>query len=156
MTFGSLRFSHVDPALCFSVEEASALIAAAGFSEPAIAEATIPYMCSPASRHARNEQVLTLSAIKTKRVTAPPRHTALPEWLVQTNQSVPLLDAFRVQATTTQIYAFIMSMIDGKRSVRDMAALLEERRLMPRAEAEASLRAFLIKMYDESETPPQL
>ena len=156
VTFGSLRFSHVDPALCFSVEEASALIAAAGFSEPAIAEATIPYMCSPASRHARNEQVLTLSAIKTKRVTAPPRHTALPEWLVQTNQSVPLLDAFRVQATTTQIYAFIMSMIDGKRSVRDMAALLEERRLMPRAEAEASLRAFLIKMYDESETPPQL
>jgi SAM-dependent methyltransferase/uncharacterized protein YbaR (Trm112 family) len=156
VTFGSLRFSRADPAACFSLEETAALIGAAGFSDPVIAEATIPYMCSPASRHARHEQVVTISATKTKRVAAPPRHTALPEWLVQSHHSVPLLDAFRVQTTTTQIYAFIMSMIDGKRSVRDMAALLEERRLMPRAEAEASLRAFLIKMYDESETPPLL
>ena len=97
-----------------------------------------------------------MTATKTRRVAAAPRHTALPEWLVQTNQSVPLLDAFRGQATSTQIYAFIMSMIDGKRSVREMAGLLEERRLMPRAEAEASLRAFLTRMYDESQTPPQL
>jgi len=151
-----LRFSRVDPALCFSAEEAAALVGAAGFSDPTIVEATIPYMCSPASRHARHEQVLTMTATKTRRVAAAPRHTALPEWLVQTNQSVPLLDAFRVQATSTQIYAFIMSMIDGKRSVREMAGLLEERRLMPRAEAEASLRAFLTRMYDESQTPPQL
>ena len=156
VTFGSLRFSRVDPALCFSAEEAAALVGAAGFSDPTIVEATIPYMCSPASRHARHEQVLTMTATKTRRVAAAPRHTALPEWLVQTNRSVPLLDAFRVQATSTQIYAFIMSMIDGKRSVREMAALLEERRLMPRAEAEASLRAFLTRMYDESQTPPQL
>ncbi len=61
-----------------------------------------------------------------------------------------------MQATTTQIYAFIMSMIDGRRSLRDMAAVMEERRLMPKAEAEAALRAFLIKMYDESRTPPNL
>lgn len=156
VTFGSLRFAQADPALCFSVEEATALIATAGFSAPAVVEATIPYMCSPASRHARREQVLTISATKTKRVPAPPRHTALPEWLIQNNRPIPLLDSFRVQATTTQIYAFIMSMIDGQRSLRDMAALMDERRLMPKAEAEAALRAFLIKMYDESQAPGHL
>jgi SAM-dependent methyltransferase len=156
VTFGSLRFSRVDPALCFSVDEAAALIAAAGFSVPTVVESTIPYMCSPASRHARNEATVTLSATKTKRVAAPPRPTALPEWLIQANRPIPQLDSFKVQATTTQIYAFIMSLIDGQRSLRDMAAVMEERRLMPKAEAEASLRAFLIKMYDESRTPTHL
>jgi SAM-dependent methyltransferase len=156
VTFGSLRFGQADPALCFSVDEATALIAAAGFSAPDVVEATIPYMCSPASRHGRTEQVLTISATKTRRVAAPPRHTALPEWLIQNNQPVPLLDSFRVQSTTTQVYAFIMSMIDGRRSLRDMATVMEERRLMPKAEAEAALRAFLIKMYDESRAPGQL
>jgi hypothetical protein len=113
-------------------------------------------MCSPASRHGRTEAVLTLAMDKSKRVAAPPRHSALPEWLVQANRPVPLLDAFKLQATTTQIYAFIMSMIDGRRSLRDMALLMEERRLMPKAEAEASLRAFLIKMYDESRAAADL
>ena len=156
VTFGSLRFSQADPALRFSVEEATALISEAGFSGPQVVEAAMPYMCSPSSRHGRREQMLTISASKAKRVAAPPRHTALPEWLIQTNQPIPLLDAFKVQATTTQIYAFIMSMIDGHRTLRDMATLMEERRLMPKAEAEASLRSFLIKMYDESQAPASL
>ena len=47
-------------------------------------------------------------------------------------------------------------MIDGHRTLRDMATLMEERRLMPKAEAEASLRSFLIKMYDESQAPASL
>ncbi len=156
VTFGSLRFAQVDPALCFSVREAAALIGATGFSAPNVVESTIPYMCSPASRHGRNEETVTLSATKTKRVAAPPRQSALPEWLIQTNKPIPQIDSFKVQATTTQIYAFIMSLIDGRRSLRDMAALMEERRLMPKAEAEVSLRDFLVKMYDESRTPTHL
>ena len=121
MTFGSLRFSDADPALRFSVEEAAALISEAGFTTSELVEATIPFMNSPASRHGRMERVVAMSAGKTRHVSTPPRHTALPEWLIQTNQPIPLLDAFKVQATTTQIYAFIMSMIDGRRSLQDMA-----------------------------------
>ncbi len=154
--FGSMRFAQADPAQCYSADEAVALIADAGFAPPVVVDTKIPYMCSPASRHGRVEQVLTISSNKVKRVATPPRHTALPEWLVQGNQPVPLLDAFRMQASTTQIYAFLMSMIDGKRTLRDMALLMEERRLMPRAEAESALRGFLIKMYDESQATTTL
>ena len=50
----------------------------------------------------------------------------------------------------TRIHAFIMSMIDGKRSLKDMAALMESQKLMPKAEAEEAIRGFLIKMYDEA------
>ena len=52
---------------------------------------------------------------------------------------------------STRIHAFIMAMIDGKRSIGDMAGLLEEQRLMPREEGEAAVRNFLIRMYEDSE-----
>jgi hypothetical protein len=51
---------------------------------------------------------------------------------------------------TTRMHAFIMSLIDGKRSLKDMARVLEEQRLMSRQEAETALRGFLVKMYDEA------
>ena len=51
---------------------------------------------------------------------------------------------------TTQIYAFIMSLIDGKRSIDDMARVLESQQLMTRAEAVPAIRAFLTRMYDDA------
>ena len=75
----------------------------------------------------------------------------LPDWIVTGSEPVPLTPAFRSQAMTTQIYAFIMSLIDGKRSLKDMAVLLEKQRLMTREEGESAIRSFLTKMYDDSQ-----
>jgi hypothetical protein len=44
-----------------------------------------------------------------------------------------------------------MGMIDGRKSIRDMAAIMEQKRLMTRQDAEPAIRGFLIKMYDESQ-----
>ena len=63
---------------------------------------------------------------------------------------MPLLESFRTQAITSQIYSLIMSMIDGKRTIKDMAKLLEQQKLMTRKEAEPAIRNFLTKMYDDS------
>jgi hypothetical protein len=52
---------------------------------------------------------------------------------------------------TTQIYAFIMSLIDGKRSIEDMAKILEQQKLMTRKEAVPAIRSFLTRMYDDSQ-----
>ena len=52
---------------------------------------------------------------------------------------------------TTQIYSFIMSLIDGKRSIRDMAKLLESQKLMTLEEAEPAIRSFLTRMHDDSQ-----
>ncbi len=52
---------------------------------------------------------------------------------------------------TTRIYAFIMSLIDGKRSIRDMATVLEAKGLMSKEEAEPAIRAFLTKMHDDAQ-----
>jgi SAM-dependent methyltransferase/uncharacterized protein YbaR (Trm112 family) len=150
INFGSLSFHSADPARWLSREECAETIAATGFGTPELAESTIPYMCSPASRHGRRERVLSWTATKTRNAKMTPRHAALPEWLVRGKDPVPLLDAFRAQATATRIHAFIMSLIDGRRSVGDIAQVLEQQNLMTRAEAEPAIRSFLVKMYEDA------
>jgi len=150
LNFGSLAFSSPERSRRYSTEETVAIVAQQGFSEPITAEQTIPYMCSPASRHGRQETVLTFSASKEKNARKPDRYQALPEWIVTGKEPVPLSQSFRTQAMTTQIYTFIMSLIDGKRSIKDMAKVLEQQKLMSRAEAEPAIRTFLTKMYDDA------
>ncbi len=108
-------------------------------------------MCSPASRHGRQEKVFTFSSFKEKKIKAPPRYRALPDWIVTGKAAVPLSQSFKTQAMTTQIYAFIMSLIDGRRSIEDMAKVLEKQQLMQRDEAVAAIRNFLTKMYDDAQ-----
>jgi uncharacterized protein YbaR (Trm112 family)/SAM-dependent methyltransferase len=150
VNFGSLAFSSPERARCYSPEEAKAIVAESGFSSPYVSQATIPYMSSPASRHGRQERVFSFSAYKERTVSKPERHTALPDWLVSGNDPVPLTPSFRQQAMTTQIYSFIMSLIDGKRSIKDMSVVLESQKLMTKEEAEPAIRSFMTKMYDDS------
>lgn len=150
LNFGSLSFHDPDPRWRFGLDECRAALADNGFADIVIEEHEIPYMCSPASRHGRRERVIAWSATKRSDVEKPPRHRALPEWLVRGVDAVPLSESFRVQAVSTRIHAFIMSLIDGRRSIKDIASVLVQQRLLGREEAEPTIRAFLIKMHDES------
>jgi uncharacterized protein YbaR (Trm112 family) len=149
LNFGSMTFDRPDPAQQYSLEEALLLVAQQGFATPQIREDTIPYMCSPASRHARRETVVTFTASKNSVAKKVPRHVALPDWIVKGTEPVPLQPSFRRQAISTRVHAFVMAMIDGKRSIADMARLMEEQRLMTAAEAVPVIREFLIKMLDQ-------
>lgn len=154
VSFGSLAFEHASRARRYSLDEVVEIAEAAGFSAPRVAEARIPYMCSPHSRHGRQELVCTFSATKTSHPKRQERHKALPDWIVTGKTPVPLSASFQTQAMSTRIYAFIMALIDGKRTVEDMAAVLEQQKLMPRAEAKPAIRNFLIRMYEDSQRNP--
>ena len=156
INFGSLAFDSPHRAERYSREEALEIVEQSGFATPCTHEETIPYMCSPASRHGRQESVFTFAATKTDSIKAPARHKALPDWIVTGKEPVPLLESFRTQAMTTQIYMFIMSMIDGKRTIKDMAKVMEQQKLMSQQEAEPAIRNFLTKMYDDSERQSNL
>ena len=151
VNFGSLAFASNAQARCYSPEETKAIVAESGFSDPYVSQKKIPYMCSPASRHGRREKVFTFSAYKDRAVDKPARHEALPDWIVTGKEPVPILQSFRTQAMTTQIYSFIMSLIDGRRSIKEMAVVLEKQKLMSKEEAEPAIRSFLTKMYDDSQ-----
>jgi hypothetical protein len=122
-----------------------------GFSVSACVEEQTPYLASPDSRHGRLEQVVTLAATRNREpaASAPPIDK-LPDWLLEPDRPVPALAAFRNQAMATRVHAFIMSMIDGNRTVKDMAALMEAQKLMEQEDAEVAIRGFLIKMHDEA------
>ena len=150
LDFGSLSFHVPDAASRLSVEECAAVIEENGFAVPRVTEREIPYLCSPASRHGRRERVVAWRTDKTEDVKKVPRHEALPDWLVRGADPVPLLEPFRVQAVSTQIHAFIMALIDGRRSLKDIAKVLVDQRLMSEQEAEGAIRSFLIKMYEDS------
>src|SRR5690606_20812691 len=148
--FGSLTFHDADPALRYGIDECIDVLVEQGFARPAILERTIPYLASPASRHARREEVVVWRADKARDVKPPERHRALPDWIVRGDTPIPLSDAFRSQILSTRIHAFIMSLIDGKRSLKDIAAVLCAQRLMSADEAEPALRSFLITMHEDS------
>jgi len=150
INFGSLSFHQSDPAAQFSPDECFEIIEANGFAAPSHRETVIPYLNSPASRHARRETVLSWSAVKSAHRKKVARHQSLPDWIVRGRDPIPASEHFKGAASTTRIPAHIMAMIDGKRSIADMAKLLEQQRLMPARDGEAAIRGLLIKLYDES------
>jgi len=154
ITFGSLAFEHANRARRYSPEEVQEIAQQAGFGKPSVAESRIPYMCSPLSRHGRSELVYTMASRKEKDLKPPPRNKALPDWIVVGKTPVPLLPSFQTQTMSTRIYAFIMSLIDGRRSIDEMAELLEQQKLMPKAEARSAIRNFLIRMHEDSQRNP--
>jgi hypothetical protein len=150
LNFGSLSFHDPDPAARYGLDECRAALDENGFGDVVTEERELPYMSSPASRHARRERIVSWSARKVRDVKKVPRYQALPEWLVRGTDPVPSIDSFRSQAAATRIHAFLMSLIDGRRSLKDIAKLVVEQRLMNAAEAEPAIRSFLIKMHDDA------
>jgi uncharacterized protein YbaR (Trm112 family) len=147
---GSLAFQGDDPARRYSLEEVLQLVEAAGFGAIETREDATPYLASPASRHARREIVVTFSAIKQREVAAPARARRGPDWLEQPDLPVPLLPEMAGRQLELRVLAFLASLIDGHRSVRDMARVLVEQRMMTEAEAEPAVRGFLRRFHGES------
>jgi uncharacterized protein YbaR (Trm112 family) len=150
INFGSLSFDGADPAAQYGLDECTEVLEASGFAAVRLETATIPYMCSPSSRHGRREEVVAWSAVKRAQVKKHARYEALPDWLVRGQTAVPVTQAIRTQAMSTQVHGFLLSLIDGKRSLKDIARIAAERNLVPAAEAESTIRSFLIKVFDES------
>jgi hypothetical protein len=152
INFGSLAFSRAAHADRLGLEEVRELMAPAGFADAAVREASIPYMRSPASRHSRIENTVTWVANKVAPPAETPRARLLPDWLLQPDKPVPRTPAFEMQAISSRVHAFLLALINGERSMRDMARVLVEQRLMSPQEADAQVRLFLARLYEESES----
>ena len=147
---GSLAFQGDDPARRYSLEEVRQVVEAAGFAALEVSEDSTPYLCSPASRHGRRETVVTFSAVKQRDVAVPAPARRVADWLEQPDLPVPLLPEVSGRQLELRVLAFVASLIDGQRSVRDMARVLVDKRMMTEAEAEPALRGFLRQFYEES------
>lgn len=151
INFGSLNFHQADPAAQLGPAECLELMGQLGFEVANTADTEIPYLSSPASRHGRREQVFSWGAVKKTHIKKLRRHESLPDWIVRGKDPIPALEHFRVAAMSTRIHAHVISLIDGKRSIADIATLLEQQRLMSADDAQSSIRGLLIKLFDESQ-----
>jgi len=152
---GSLAFANAAPPDAVSLEELVESLPGRGFALPEPRESRQPYLSSPSSRHARLESVITFCARKEHDVPAPATGRALPEWIHRTDRAVPLLPAFRAQALSTRVYAFLLAMIDGERTIRDMARLMEQQKLMPADDALPAIQRFLARALQAPGHRPQ-
>jgi SAM-dependent methyltransferase len=148
---GSLAFSRAAHAERIGLEEVLERMPQAGFADVHVRETTLPYMRSPASRHSRLENVVTWVANKAGPPAEAPRARVLPEWLLASDVPVPRTRAFEMQAISTRVHAFMLALINGERSMRDMARLIVDQKLMPADEAEAQVRLFLTRLHEDSE-----
>jgi hypothetical protein len=152
INFGSLAFSRAAHAERLSLEEVSGFMPKAGFAGFEVREAAIPYMRSPASRHARVESTISWVANKVGPPTETPRTRVLPDWLLQPDKPVPRTPAIEMQAISSRVHAFLLALINGERSMRDMARVLVEQRLMSAQEAEPQVRLFLARLHEQTES----
>ena len=148
---GSLAFSRAAHAERIGLDEVLERMPQAGFAGVRVRETTLPYMRSPASRHSRLENVVTWVANKVGPPAEAPRARVLPEWLLAADVRVPRTRAFEMQAISSRVHAFMLALINGERSIRDMARLIVDQKLMPADEAEAQVRLFLTRLYEDSE-----
>jgi hypothetical protein len=151
---GSLFFQHADPARCYSTEEVLDIVHDAGFDSIEAGEQTIPYLASPASRHARQERLFTFGARRDESERpAPATRAVAPDWLVRSDLPVPLLPDVASHVLSMRVHAFVGSLVDGRRTLRDIAAVLVRERLMTAEESEPAVRAFLRRLFDDAQTP---
>ncbi len=152
---GSLAFADAMPADAFSLEELLDRLPAGGFARAQVSEASQAYLSSPASRHARQETVITFGARKERDLAPTPAGRPVPDWLARADRPVPLLPQFRAQALSMRVYAFLLAMIDGERTIRDMSRLMEQQQLMTAEDAEPAIRRFLARALQDPDRRPQ-
>ena len=70
-------------------------------------------------------------------------------WHTDLNKAVPLSEEFQLQITSTRVHGFIMELINGERSIKDIAGVLEEQRLMPAKEGSEAVANLLRIMHNE-------
>jgi len=151
---GSLAFSTGDPARRYALEELREIVAASGFAPAEPTEASVPYLCSPASRHGRRESVVTFATGKRAETEAPAAAPRGPDWIAHSDRPIPLSVGFQGRQLELRVLAYVASLVDGRRSVRDVARELVAQRLMSESEAEPAVRAFLARLHAESQAGP--
>lgn len=145
LNVGPLRFRGALSRL-YVIDEVHEIVSAASFELGQRFSEDVPYFHSPHSGAHRTDRVFGFSAKKTGATPAlvpPPLFAA---WLSDTRLPIPVSSAFPGLQKTSILTVGILSMIDGKRSVSDLAAALGQQWGVPPAALIGELRQFLARL----------
>jgi uncharacterized protein YbaR (Trm112 family) len=151
VNFGSLAFPWRRPGLKYGTEEVSDVVTEAGFEVVAQRDAALPYMRSPASRHARIETVALFAADKRRRGPREPAADALPSWLRDSSLPVPRHESLALAADASRIQAVLLALVDGRRSIDELVRVVAEQGLLPAEQAGSAIRGLLERLHHSAE-----
>ena len=102
LNVGSVAFGFMNTrrAQQFGLDEVLEIVQGAGFAAPGVRESGVPYMQSPASRHARLESIVAWSG-RSSLMPGARRRAGPPAWCVDPAQPVPLLAELQSHARAT-------------------------------------------------------
>jgi hypothetical protein len=121
--FGPLRFTGAVSA-ALSVEEVHELVTASGFELVEHFRRDMPYFDSPHSGSRRTDTVFAFAARRSDHTPelAVPNQRA--PWLADPALPIPQLPVFATERDRSVVTAGVLSLVDGERSIRAMAAML--------------------------------
>jgi uncharacterized protein YbaR (Trm112 family) len=126
---------HFDTALSrfYTIDEARTIVADSGFALLSDVREDLPYFDSPHSGSRRSERVFGFAARKTGEappIEPPPPGAspaipgAIPAWVADPTLPVPPTPELAVQARSSAVTAGVLSLVDGRRSIADIARQL--------------------------------
>ena len=147
---GPLHFNTV-LSRSYLFDEVLELVERSGFTLHGHGQQRLPYFDSPVSGARREEMIYWFAAEKTAEspIAPPPRSTG-PAWLADLTLPVPRSAQVADMARTSGFTAMALSLIDGHRSVTDVARELASMSGTQPQAMVAELRAFLAKLAGQA------
>jgi SAM-dependent methyltransferase len=142
---GPLNFDTV-LSKTYLIEEVLELTERAGFRVLSHFQERVSYFDSPFSGSWREETVYCLAAEKEKEAGAFERRPTVAPWVGNPALPIPVSDELISMARTTAFTTMVMSLIDGTRSISDIATAMAERLGMDNDDLKEQLRAFFGKL----------
>ncbi len=134
--------NHTRYAHRYRVDELRQMLVDAGWTIDAWSYEPLPYMHSPVSSQGRTEHVLTFVATRGDAV-ATHEPAPRPAWLDDPDEPVPRLPGLDEYAPPHPMFAAVIALVDGRRSIRAIAAEMVARHGLPADAAEVGVTGCL-------------
>lgn len=142
---GPLRFKR-PLASSYAIEEVWDLVGQSGFDLLAREREDVPYFDSPDSGSRRRETVFCFAARKTGEAAPVTIADPLPPWIADTSAPIPQTPALTRLGRTSWFTAGALALVDGQRSLSDIAQQMGNSLGVASADVLAQLRAFFAKI----------
>ena len=130
----------------YTIEEVHEIVAGTAFDLLSHDRQQLPYFHSPISGSHRTDLVFRFAARKSGEAPAVDIPDGVPPWIANSLTPIPITPALIALGRTSMSTAGVLSMIDGQRSIVDVARELGAAWGVDPARLQDELRAFLARL----------
>lgn len=145
INLGPLRF-HADQSRAYTIEEVLDVVGSSAFEVLLHDAQHLPYFHSPISGNWRSHLVFRFAARKTGEAPAVEVPAAVPPWVVNPFLPIPVTPAMVTLGRTSVFTAGVLTLIDGERSIVDLARQMGTAWNVDPASLQDQLHAFFAQL----------